>query len=168
MQRGVQLRKGLFTIFSSLIGLVLSTIVVFPNMAPFQHMVDVILAILVGPVYATAAAIIVGLIRMLLEGRPAVAVTSILVGPLLAWLAYRIFNRSTLAAAFGETLGVGLFGAMISFVVMQVGYGLKLPSFWFYVPYFTPSALVGSLLGAFVVKALRQLTMIKKSDFLDK
>ena len=42
---------------------VLNTFVYFPAMAPFQHFVDVIAAVTLGPWYACAAAFICGILR---------------------------------------------------------------------------------------------------------
>ena len=42
---------------------VLSSFVYLPNMAPFQHFVNVLAAALVGPWYALGAALVTGLLR---------------------------------------------------------------------------------------------------------
>ncbi|WP_242943231.1 energy coupling factor transporter S component ThiW [Leuconostoc garlicum] len=51
-----------------------SSVVVLPNMAPFQHFFNVITAVLLGPWYAIAVAFLTGSLRMILAGRPILAI----------------------------------------------------------------------------------------------
>ena len=95
---------------------VLNTFVYFPAMAPFQHFVDVIAAVTLGPWYACAAAFICGILRML-SGRTVQAVTGAVFGPILGGLLYRRFH-SLWAAALGEVIGTGFFGAITSYPLM--------------------------------------------------
>jgi energy coupling factor transporter S component ThiW len=64
---------------------VLNTFVYFPAMAPFQHFVDVVAAVFLGPWYACAAAFLCGIMRMM-SGRTIQAVTGAVFGPLLGGL----------------------------------------------------------------------------------
>ena len=67
---------------------VLNTFVYFPAMAPFQHFVDVIAAVVVGPWYACAAAFICGALRML-SGRTIQAIVGAVFGPVIGGLLYK-------------------------------------------------------------------------------
>jgi len=53
---------------------VLNTFVYFPSMAPFQHFVDVLAAVFLGPWYGCASALLCGVMRMM-SGRTIQAVT---------------------------------------------------------------------------------------------
>ena len=55
MQKNVT-KKMALTAMLACLAFVLNTFVYFPAMAPFQHCVDVIAAVLVGPWYGFAAA----------------------------------------------------------------------------------------------------------------
>ncbi|QBO37102.1 energy coupling factor transporter S component ThiW [Periweissella cryptocerci] len=164
LKRQVRTRKLIATAILSAMSYVLSTVFVFPNMAPFQHFIDVLAAVLLGPGYATAAAIMTGLARMGFEGRPATSVVSILVAPALAAILYRLSGKIYMAV-IGEVVGVGLFGALFSYPVMKLIYGLDLHHFYFYIPFFIPSALVGAVLGGWVLYLLNhgQLAKMQQS-----
>lgn len=58
------LRKMVLTALFATLGYVLSTFVYFPQMAPFQHFVNVLAAVFVGPWYGLLAALLTGLMRM--------------------------------------------------------------------------------------------------------
>lgn len=124
---------------------VLNTFVYFPAMAPFQHFVDVIAAVTLGPWYACAAAFICGILRML-SGRTVQAVTGAVFGPILGGLLYRRFH-SLWAAALGEVIGTGFFGAIASYPLMKWFYGLDAGSPYYYIPFYTPSAVMGAAHG---------------------
>ena len=128
---------------------VLNTFVYFPAMAPFQHFVDVIAAVTLGPWYACAAAFICGILRML-SGRTVQAVTGAVFGPILGGLLYRRFH-SLWAAALGEVIGTGIIGAMVSYPVMEILMGRTGLSWMFYVP-----AVMGAAMGVAVLLILRR------------
>ena len=65
MKQKVNVRKMvLCAIFASL-AFVLNTFVYFPAMAPFQHFVDVMAAVFLGPWWACLSAFLCGIMRMM-------------------------------------------------------------------------------------------------------
>ena len=72
-------RKLVLTAMLACLAFVLNTFVYFPSMAPFQHFVDVVAAVLLGPWYACAAAFLCGVMRML-SGRTIQAVVGAAMG----------------------------------------------------------------------------------------
>ena len=130
----------------------LSTMVVFPNMAPFQHCINVIGAVVLGPKYNFLCALLTGLIRMGM-GKPFTAVTGAVVGALLSALVYRRFRRIG-AAWIGEVIGTGILSAILSYPFMKYLFGLDLGSPFYYIPFFVPSAAVGASIGAAVLVGL--------------
>lgn len=66
------LKMVLTAIFAGM-GFALSSVVWFPNMAPFQHFINVLAAVFVGPYWGFLAALITGILRMM-TGRTALAV----------------------------------------------------------------------------------------------
>ena len=147
-------RKLVLTALLACLSFVLCTFVYFPAMAPFQHFVDVLAAVLLGPWYGFAAALLCGILRML-SGRTIQAVTGAIFGPILGGLLYRK-TKNLWLVWFGEVIGTGFFGAMASYPLMRLFYGLDAQSPFYYIPFYTPSAMVGGAMGLAVVLILKR------------
>ena len=147
IQAKTQLRtkKMVLTAMLACLAFVLNTYVYFPSMAPFQHFVDVIAAVLLGPWYACAAAFLCGIMRMM-SGRTIQAVVGAVFGPILV----------------GEVAGTGLLGAMTAYPLMKLFYGLDAQSPLYYIPLYTPAALVGGGMG------VAALLIFKRSGLLNR
>jgi len=156
----IRTRKLVLTAMLACLAFVLSTCVYFPAMAPFQHFVDVIAAVLVGPWYAFAAALLCGVMRMA-TGRTIQAVTGAIFGPILGGLLWRK-TRNVWLVAVGEIIGTGFFGAMASYPLMKLWYGLDAQSPFYYIPFYTPSAIVGAGMGVAVVILLQKTGALAK------
>ena len=153
-------RKLVLTAMFACLAFVLSTCVYFPAMAPFQHFVDVIAAVFLGPWYACASAFLCGVMRMA-SGRTIQAVTGAVFGPILGGLIWRK-TKNIYLVWFGEVIGTGLCGAMASYPLMKLFYGLDVTNPFYYIPFYTPSAAVGGTMGIMV------LAVLKRSGLLDK
>lgn len=147
-------RKLVLTALLACLSFVLCTFVYFPAMAPFQHFVDVLAAALLGPWYGFAAALLCGILRML-SGRTIQAVTGAIFGPILGGLLYRKTKNLWLVWV-GEVVGTGFCGAMASYPLMRLFYGLDAQSPFYYIPFYTPSAMVGGAMGLAVVLILKR------------
>ena len=156
IQAKTQLRtkKMVLTAMLACLAFVLNTYVYFPSMAPFQHFVDVIAAVLLGPWYACAAAFLCGVMRML-SGRTIQAVVGAVFGPILGGLLYRR-THSLWLTALGEIVGTGILGALTAYPLMRIFYGLDAQAWYYYVPFYTPSAVVGAAMGVAVLLVLRR------------
>lgn len=139
---------------------VLNTFVYFPAMAPFQHFVDVLAAVFIGPWYGFASALICGVLRMM-SGRTIQAVTGAIFGPILGGLLYRK-TKNIYLVFVGEVVGTGFCGAMASYPLMKLFYGLDVQNPFYYVPFYIPAAVVGGAMGVAV------LLLFKKSGVLDR
>lgn len=146
-------KKMVLTGMLACVAFVLNTFVYFPAMAPFQHFVDVLAAVLVGPWYGFAAALICGILRML-SGRTIQAVTGAIFGPILGGLIYRK-TKNIYLTFIGEVVGTGFCGAMASYPLMKWFYGLDAQSPFYYIPFYTPAAVVGGAMGVAVVLVLK-------------
>lgn len=147
-------RKLVLTALLACLSFVLCTFVYFPAMAPFQHFVDVLAAVLLGPWYGFASALLCGILRML-SGRTIQAVTGAIFGPILGGLLYRKTKNIWLVWV-GEVVGTGFCGAMASYPLMRLFYGLDAQSPFYYIPFYTPSAMVGGAMGLAVVLSLKR------------
>lgn len=147
-------RKMVLTAMMAGLAFVLNTFVYFPAMAPFQHFVDVVAAVFLGPWYACAAAFLCGVMRMM-SGRTIQAVAGAVFGPVLGGLLYRKTGSIWLTVV-GEVIGTGILGALVSYPLMRLFYGLDAQQWYYYVPFYTPSAVVGGAMGAAVLLILKR------------
>ena len=155
-----RVRKLILTALFACMAFVLNTFVYFPAMAPFQHFVDVVAAVFLGPWYACAAAFTCGVMRML-SGRTIQAVTGAVFGPILGGLLYRK-TKNIYLVFVGEVIGTGLLGAMASYPLMTWFYGLDVRSPFYYIPFYTPAAAVGGAMGVMALLVLKRSGLLNR------
>ncbi len=136
-----------------------SSVVVLPNMAPFQHFFNVITAVLLGPWYAIAVAFLTGALRMILDGRPILAIVGAVIGAGLAGILYQRTGKY-IAAMIGEIIGTGVISAVVSVPLMNVLYHAHVPSLYFYIPFFIPAATFGAVLGYLFLKFVQKTGLL--------
>ena len=158
--KSLSTRKMVLTAMLACLAFVLNTFVYFPAMAPFQHFVDVLAAVLLGPWYGCASAFLCGCMRML-SGRTIQAVTGAIFGPILGGLLWR-GTKNIYLVFVGEVVGTGLLGAMASYPLMKLFYGLDAQSPFYYIPVYTPAAAVGAGMGVAVVLILKRTGMLDR------
>lgn len=139
---------------------VLNTFVYFPSMAPFQHFVNVLSAVLLGPWYGFLSALICGIMRMM-TGRTIQAITGAIFGPIIAGLIYKK-TKNIYLVFIGEIIGTGICGALASYPLMKIFYGLDLQSPFYYIPFYTPSAVVGAAMGVAVLLILKRRGVLNR------
>lgn len=144
----------LVALFSS-ISFVLSTFIFFPNMAPFQHMINVIAAMFLSPFYAFLQALLTGIMRMM-TGRSINSIIGAIFGALLSSVFYHRTNKVTYAI-IGEVLGTGFISAYVAYLVMKYFFNTDIAHFYYFIPFFLPSSLMGSLLGAIIGSKLKKM-----------
>lgn len=159
-KRTIHTRKLVLTAMFACVAFVLNTFVYFPAMAPFQHFVDVLAAVFIGPWYGCAAAFLCGVMRMM-SGRTIQAVAGAVFGPILGGLMWRRTKNIWLVVA-GEVVGTGIIGALVSYPLMTWFYELDVGTPLYYVPFYTPSAAVGAAMGAAVVLALKRTGVLER------
>lgn len=160
MTQHFSVKKMMITAIFAALAYVLNTAVVFPAMAPFQHFINVLTVYLLGPWYGLVAAFLCGCLRVL-SGRTIMAITGAIVGPVLSGLLYRR-TKNVYLLSVGEIIGSGVFGALLSYPFMVNFYGMKAGNYWQLVPFFLPSAVVGSLLALFTILMTRKNGQLKK------
>ena len=160
MKQKVNVRKMvLCAIFASL-AFVLNTFVYFPAMAPFQHFVDVMAAVFLGPWWACLSALLCGIMRMM-SGRTIQAVTGAVFGPILGGLLWRK-TKNVYLVCVGEIVGTGLLGALASYPPMKWFYGLDAQNPLYYNPFYTPSAVVGGIMGVMAELLLKRAKVLDR------
>ncbi|RJR25109.1 MAG: energy coupling factor transporter S component ThiW [Desulfobacteraceae bacterium] len=122
---------------------------------PAQHMVNVIAAVMLGPVYGLVIACVAAIIRNVLGLGTLLAFPGGMIGALLAGLAYRLFKNIYWAGA-GEVIGTGILGALVSaWVVAPVFLGKNLAAATL-VAAFGISTVGGTIAGIVVLHILEK------------
>lgn len=159
-KRKCKTNKLVMTAMLACMAFVLNTFVHFPAMAPFQHFVNAMAAVTVGPWMGSLAGFLAGLFRMAC-GSDIGSVTGAIFGPILGGLLYRRFG-SVAAVWVGEVIGTGVIGAMASYPFFKLFYGLDAQSPLYFIPFYTPSAMMGASMGAAVILILKKNGMLAR------
>ncbi len=165
LDQRLHLRRLVLAALFAAIGTVLGT-VSFPvgptKVAPFQHAVNAVAGILVGPWYAAGAAIVTASLRNILHTGTVFAFPGSPFGALVVGYAYRLLRND--AAALCEPIGTVLIGASLAA--------------WAFQPFFVPgshrtvglfmwaflsSSIPGAVIGYIVVRVLRRVPALGTS-----
>lgn len=152
--------KMVLTAMFACLSFVLCSFVYFPSMAPFQHFVNVMAAVLIGPMGAFVAAFLTGVMRMAC-GRSIQALVGAVFGALLAGILYQKVGKLW-AAVVGEVIGTGFISAMAAYPLMRMFYGLDAQSPFYYIPFYAPSSAMGAFLAVLVLGILKQTGVLMR------
>jgi energy coupling factor transporter S component ThiW len=126
---------------------------------PFQHMINGIAGIVVGPVYAAIAATITGIARNILGTGTIFAFPGGIPGAIVVGLAYKIIKRDE--AALLEPIGTFI-GALISPIIAGIALGKTMDAIAFIIP-FMASSIPGSITGYIIIKLLKKRGILKNN-----
>lgn len=156
------LTKFVFLAMMVALGVVISPILRVEGMCPMAHFINVTCAVLMGPWYALACALMIGILRMAFMGIPPLALTGAIFGAFLSGILYRISKGSILAAFAGEVIGTGIIGAIVSYPVMTFIWGRSDLTWFFYVPSFIGGTLIGGSIAFVFLKQLQRAKLLSK------
>lgn len=122
---------------------------------PAQHMVNVIAAVMLGPIYAVAIAAAAAVIRNILGPGTILAFPGGMIGALLAGLAYMV-TRNIYFAGLGEIIGTGLIGALVSVWIVAPLFLQKTMALTTLILAFSVSTLGGAVIGLIALHLLRK------------
>ena len=125
------------------LGVVISPIMRVEGMCPMAHFINIVCSVFLGPWYSLLCATLIGIIRMATMGIPPIALTGAIFGAFLSGVFYRISKGKIIFAVFGEIIGTGIIGAIVSYPVMNFIWGKEGLSWMFYVPSFICGTLIG-------------------------
>lgn len=128
------------------------------KVAPFQHTVNAIAGIIVGPWYAAGAALVTATLRYSLHTGTVFAFPGSPFGALVVGYAYRLFRND--AAALCEPLGTGPIGATLAALVVAPLIGSHL-AFWWFQFAFLSSSIPGAIIGYVVLLLLRRVPALR-------
>ena len=119
---------------------------------PIQHMVNVIAAVFLGPVYGVSMAFCTALIRNLLGTGSLLAFPGSMVGAFISAMVFK-YTKSRIGAYIGEVFGTGILGGMLCYPIASMMMGQKAALFTFVGP-FLASTLCGTVIAAVIITAL--------------
>lgn len=127
---------------------------------PVQHAINVISAILLGPLPAVMIAFVTAIIRILTGTGSLLAIPGSVIGALLASLAYKYSGKIWLAGA-GEMFGTGILASLVAVPYSHLLMGTSVAAI-FFMPAFLTSSMIGAILGVVIVKSLQKTVFVKK------
>ena len=153
----VELKKMTATAIFIAIGVILAPFVSFPfggaRVFPLQHLINVLLAVLVGWRYSTAGAFCISSIRMAMGVGTVLAYPGSMIGAALAGILYKR-TGSSWGAVVGEIVGTGLLGGLIAYPVAAYVLDSKAVALWCFIVAFLPNTCLGAACGALLYRFL--------------
>jgi len=126
---------------------------------PIQHAINVISAILLGPVPAIIIALITAIIRILTGTGSLLAIPGSVIGAFCAALAYKYSCKPWLAGV-GEIVGTGIIASLIAVPYAYILMGTSVAAM-FFMPAFLSSSIIGAILGVAIAGSLQNTVLIK-------
>lgn len=121
---------------------------------PFQHTINALAGIMLGPWYGALAAFLAGIIRISIGTGTIFAIPGGIPGALVVGFMYRAFKSDWVTLT--EPLGTGPVGATLSALVVAPLVG-KAGTWLFFQTAFLASSIPGSIIGLILVKSLRRV-----------
>ena len=121
---------------------------------PVQHAINVISAILLGPIPTIMIAFVTAIIRILTGTGSLLAIPGSVLGALIAALAYKFSGKTWLAGA-GEMFGTGILASLVAVPYAHLLMGTSVAAL-FFMPAFLTSSIIGATLGIVIAKSLQK------------
>ena len=131
--------------------------VVGTKLYPFQHTINAVAGILLGPWYAAGAALVTAALRNMIGWGTPFAFPGSPFGALVVGYAYRALRND--AAALFEPLGTGPIGATLAALIVAPMMGKHL-TLWTLQVLFLSSSIPGAILGYLLIRALRRVAVV--------
>ena len=125
---------------------------------PVQHAMNVIGAIILGPVPTVMVALVTAIIRILTGTGSLLAIPGSVIGALCAALAYKYSGKQWLAG-IGEMFGTGIIASLIAVPYAHFLMGTSVAAL-FFMPAFLTSSIIGAILGIVVASNLRKTIFV--------
>lgn len=120
---------------------------------PVQHTVNVLSAIMLGPIYSMGIAFMISLLRNILGTGSLLAFPGSMIGALLAGVMYKRFKNKYLTI-MGEVLGTGILGAMVAGYMAKYVMGRQVAGLFFVYP-FMISTVGGCVVAFLLLKVIK-------------
>ncbi len=129
--------------------------------APVQHLVNILCAVILGPWWGLAAALIASVLRNLLGLGTLLAFPGSMCGALLAGILYH-FTKKLPLAYIGELLGTGLIGGMLAYPIAAFVMGNSAAALMTFVVPFLISSAGGTIIAVVVTAVFQQTGLLDK------
>ncbi len=126
---------------------------------PIQHMVNVLSAVLLGPLYSVLVAFCTSLIRNMSGTGSLMAFPGSMIGAFFAGILF--YKTKKLSLAFlGEVIGTGLIGALLAYLIAKFVLGKEIALFGMVIP-FSVSTLGGSIIAIIIILSIKNTELNK-------
>ena len=126
---------------------------------PIQHMVNVLSAVLLGPLYSVLVAFCTSLIRNMSGTGSLMAFPGSMIGAFFAGILF--YKTKKLSLAFlGEVIGTGLIGALLAYPIAKFVLGKEMTLFGMVIP-FSVSTLGGSIIAVIIIFSIKNTELNK-------
>ena len=125
---------------------------------PFQHAVNIVAGVVVGPWYAALSALLAAIIRNAVGTGTPFAFPGGIPGGIVVGLVFRWVRKDW--AAFTEPVGTGLIGVSLSVLILGPIMGKQL-AFYSLFFLFMVSSIPGTVIGYVLLKALHRAKVLK-------
>ncbi|MDO5726246.1 MAG: energy coupling factor transporter S component ThiW [Tissierellia bacterium] len=126
---------------------------------PIQHMVNVIAAVILGPLYAVLVAFSTSFIRVIMSTGSLLAFPGSMFGAFFSAMLYKRYKKLN-AAVIGEIFGTGIIGALAAYPIAKFIMGREAAIFAFVIP-FGISTIGGSIIATVLLLALEKTVGIE-------
>ena len=161
MEKMTEVRKLVLTALFAALAVLLSGIH-FPvgptKVFPFQHMVNALAGVIIGPWYGALSALIAGIIRNAIGTGTIFAFPGGIPGVIVVGLMYRWVRKDWVALT--EPLGTGVIGVLLVVLILSPLMGKEF-AFVFFFTAFMASSIPGSIIGYFLLKTLRKTKVLE-------
>ena len=138
---------------AAVLGGVFSFPVLGSRCAPMQHLVNILAAVFLGPLWGIGVAFSASVLRNIAGLGSLMAFPGSMIGALLCGLAYHYTKRLELTC-IAEALGTGILGALAAYPVAAFLMGLNPASYTVYIVPFLISTGAGSMLAYLALRFL--------------
>lgn len=147
------------TLAGALVALaVIGSFISFPvagsKCAPVQHLVNIIAAVFLGPVYGVGIAFIASLIRNLTGLGSLLAFPGSMLGALCCSLVYK-YTKNNIFTCIAEALGTSILGGIAAYFVAKAFMGKAGIAIFVYVIPFAISTVAGSIIAFIILPILK-------------
>lgn len=126
---------------------------------PIQHMVNVLSAVLLGPLYSVLVAFCTSLIRNMSGTGSLMAFPGSMIGAFFAGILF--YKTKKLSLAFlGEVIGTGLIGALLAYPIAKFVLGKEMALFGMVIP-FSVSTFGGSIIAIIIILSIKNTELNK-------
>lgn len=126
---------------------------------PIQHMVNVLSAVLLGPLYSVLVAFCTSLIRNMSGTGSLMAFPGSMIGAFFSGILF--YKTKKLSLAFlGEVIGTGLIGALLAYPIAKFVLGKEMALFGMVIP-FSVSTLGGSIIAIIIILSIKNTELNK-------